>query len=404
MSSRERRRRPRPFGEARRLLVVAAFALPACGEEPHAAPRGEAGAPPAPDPLDWCIGRVDHRPIKITGGDQTLAVLFDDGTVYCWGDHYTSQCDATMFQLVLSTPIQIPTLPCLQDVAISSVGLGVLSDGRAVQWGGTPTEGPGSRAAPTTVRVIDVPAPVTAVYSGGMLLGAVADGDAYSWTPTDPGSAPRPTQVVLDGPAEGMAGTPGASCYRFGGGALACLGRNVGLWGPTIESSSVPVPIDIGGMALDHFIHGASACALRVDGEVLCWGDNSLGSLGRGIDSTELASDPTPQVILEPGPFVGLSSGGPGGCAWRASGEVVCWGISSPFPYEGAEAFSWPPRRIPHLEPARQVAATYDRLCALGFDDQVRCDVRFVGEPPSAEVMVFAPPFGTKEHPDAARR
>ena len=87
-------------------------------------------------------------------------------------------------------------------------------------------------------------------------------------------------------------------------------------------------------------------------------------------------------------------------CAWRDSGEVLCWGQNPSglyAPLEGEPRGQ--PRRVPELEPAKQVALVYDEVCSLGFDDVVRCRIgqpdlekrqearvlKFEGRPPQAE-------------------
>lgn len=381
------------------LLVASWLALSSCADD---GPTTDDAA----DPLAACLGRADHRPMQLVGGDQTFLALFDDGTVYCWGDNSTRQCDASTFVVVYAEPVQVAGLPCLTSVASSSTPLGVLGDRRAIAWGGLATSEPGEQGDETEVHLLPL-VDVSFVYSYGDFKVAIAEEQVRWWGTSFAESSTDPVELKLGGSAERAGGNEGASCYVFGGGQVACRGRNFsGLLGVDQPDSINPVPIDLGGPVVEISADAGTACALRVDGEILCWGANYGGALGRGLPPDELPWDPVPEIILERGPFAGLAGIHGSKCAWRPSGEVLCWGNHSPFRYEGEEGFSRPPRRVPHLEPARQVAGTSDRVCALGFDDQVRCHVKELDPdvPPSAEIMVFAPPFGTQEHFDAARR
>jgi hypothetical protein len=58
---------------------------------------------------------------------------------------------------------------------------------------------------------------------------------------------------------------------------------------------------------------GRHTCAIRTDGTLACWGDDSLGQL-----------DGVPE-----GEFTAVSAGGAHTCAVRITGQVVCWGDNS---------------------------------------------------------------------------
>src|SRR6185369_16808419 len=68
-------------------------------------------------------------------------------------------------------------------------------------------------------------------------------------------------------------------------------------------------------------------CALLRTGQVKCWGLGGAGQLGNPS-----AFGPAPSIVLEPvtvtglDDAVGLSAGSFHTCALRANGQVVCWG------------------------------------------------------------------------------
>ena len=64
-------------------------------------------------------------------------------------------------------------------------------------------------------------------------------------------------------------------------------------------------------------------CALRADGEVRCWGDNSLGQLGTGNTTSSL----TPVTVTGlPADIVSIARGDAQTCALTSTGGVKCWG------------------------------------------------------------------------------
>jgi len=75
-------------------------------------------------------------------------------------------------------------------------------------------------------------------------------------------------------------------------------------------------------------------CALRVDGKVFCWGDNSNGQLGDGttFDSHAATAKPVQAIVaVELGlvdltNVVALGVGQQHSCALRVDGQPLCWG------------------------------------------------------------------------------
>jgi len=116
-----------------------------------------------------------------------------------------------------------------------------------------------------------------------------------------------------------------------------------------------------------------TACGLDSSGRVICWGDGGVGQLGFG--STE--------NYRRTGSFVGniddavevdFGAGGNHACALRANGEVVCWG-------EGAvgrlgndsTADQHLPVTVWGITTAIQVSTGSDFSCALLESGEVRC-------------------------------
>jgi alpha-tubulin suppressor-like RCC1 family protein len=114
-------------------------------------------------------------------------------------------------------------------------------------------------------------------------------------------------------------------------GALTCIGRNPascdvdGGW-----VAAAPCAADAGGCSAGVcgspamiVAGGTHTCALRDDGTVRCWGDNTIGQLG--FAGTPTVPAPTMPVPL-PAKAVQISAFGLHACAALETGTVACWG------------------------------------------------------------------------------
>ncbi|WP_052555609.1 DUF4215 domain-containing protein [Enhygromyxa salina] len=145
-----------------------------------------------------------------------------------------------------------------------------------------------------------------------------------------PPALPANTEVV----SVALGGNHG--CALLGGGEIMCWGANgSGQLGygdlNNVGDDDVPssrVPVDIGGPAVEVTCGANHTCARRDDGEVLCWGDNSVGQLGLG-NTNNIGDDELP-VIAGPvqlgGVATQVSAGGNHTCALLEGGDVRCWG------------------------------------------------------------------------------
>jgi len=71
------------------------------------------------------------------------------------------------------------------------------------------------------------------------------------------------------------------------------------------------------------------ACVLAASGNVICWGDNQAGELGRGYTDVHRESPDLPVISLDVDVVdIAVGSWAPVGfsCAITASNEVLCWG------------------------------------------------------------------------------
>jgi alpha-tubulin suppressor-like RCC1 family protein len=79
--------------------------------------------------------------------------------------------------------------------------------------------------------------------------------------------------------------------------------------------------VDVISVALNS-IH---SCAVRMDGRVACWGDNSAGQLG---DGGATRNRDLPGDVPGLGGVAGLALGSAHTCAWLRDGTARCWGAN----------------------------------------------------------------------------
>ena len=131
------------------------------------------------------------------------------------------------------------------------------------------------------------------------------------------------------------AGYSSLNCVLHATGEVSCWGTNIaGELGSdadregtrsSTDHSSVPVKIsgitDVAAVSAGNH----HACVLHKSGEVSCWGSNGFGELGTG---GHLADDQTatPQKVEGVTDATAISAGFLHTCALRENGEVICWG------------------------------------------------------------------------------
>ena len=188
------------------------------------------------------------------------------------------------------------------------------------------------------------------------------------------GSAP----VALDSGAD-------HSCVILNDGNVSCWGANnrgqVGT-SPTQNPSTGPqysnfVDMSSFGHAKALGLGGDHSCAIVVNGSVACWGNNSVGQLGRGYTN---AYDDTPWYVQ---PFgqnrkaIAIDAGGNTTCALLDDASVSCWGAGD-YGQLGNNntANSNTPQEVssfPGNEDAVSVAVGWRHGCVLLSDQNMSC-------------------------------
>jgi len=108
------------------------------------------------------------------------------------------------------------------------------------------------------------------------------------------------------------------------------------------------------------------ACIVRINGDVLCWGDNGAGQLGLGAADTTTRTVPT--VVVGVGDVRDVAVGDLFTCALTELGELHCWGGSR----GAAGGVAGVPTRI-GTEFYARLAASDHHACAITADGTLNC-------------------------------
>lgn len=198
---------------------------------------------------------------------------------------------------------------------------------------------------------------------------------------TDDVLSPRPTVSSLDAgtPFEGaveVGGTgSGYTCARRANGTVTCwseanrFGRN---GDGTNEQRNVP-GVDVVDLtdAIGLGVNYYHACALRANGEVVCWGMNTSGQLGTG--NTTPSAIPVAAVGVTGG--VEIAAGQNQTCVRQTAGTVMCWGINNTGQLGNGlkVATSSTPTSVVGLTDATQLAGGSNHFCAIRQGGSVVC-------------------------------
>lgn len=177
---------------------------------------------------------------------------------------------------------------------------------------------------------------VATVLVVGLLLAACASAVSPTPSTTPSASSSRPATTPPPTPSQPAAGPTDAAlaaghhhtCALTGGGVKCWGSNNSGQLGNgTTTDSSTPVDVaGLGNGVRAIAAGGGHTCALAVEGGVKCWGGNSAGQLGSGIDTD--SSVPVDVSGMEGG-VTALAAGGAHTCAVTTGGGVKCWGSNT---------------------------------------------------------------------------
>ena len=299
----------------------------------------------------------------MAGGNAFSTGLLSDGTVWAWGDNSTGQLGngTSTARLV---PVQVSGVSRIAAIASGDrFSLALRSDGGVFGWG---SNSDGQLGDGTVTPFKDTPVRVLGVGGSGFLrniksiaagdhfsLAMNAKGSVFAWGSNDSGQlgnnnpptdSPVPVQVLgvggkgfLHDIVSVSAGDNHAVALRSDGTVLAWGNNSDGQLGNNNAPTDSPVPVQVLGIGGVGILSGVKAIvageffnlALLYDGTVVAWGDNANGQLGNNNAPTD---SPVPVQVLGPGGvgflrhIVALAGGNRHSLALSADGRVYAWG------------------------------------------------------------------------------
>jgi alpha-tubulin suppressor-like RCC1 family protein len=395
------------------------------GQGPFGENQGERWVPvEMPVPLNE-EGEPEPKVSKIALDDSARCMLFDDGSVSCWGYNHVGQLgDGTMNES--GTLLQVEGLSevVALDAGYSHV-CAVEESGRVFCWGGNESGELGNASIlessiPTRIPGLEG---VVALRSGAQhTCAALESGRVNCWGSNAEGQLGTGSSEAMSGPSELAGITNVAQLSAFGDATLALkTDGTVRRWGAGVGGGTdTPSVVNNLSGATRVAAGGAHSCALMASYNPSCWGDNTYGQVG--VSSGSSVSSPTvltavnsiTDLALGDGHSCGLSLGqvkcwglnnlGQGGneqtnysatayvveglvdatsvalgngfsLALRASGEVVAWGNNATGQLGVASAVTsrWEQEEVPGLTDAVQLAAGSAHACAVVEDGTALC-------------------------------
>ncbi|NVB42010.1 hypothetical protein G6O69_29560 [Pseudenhygromyxa sp. WMMC2535] len=306
---------------------------------------------------------LPNRPTAISLGGNHTCALFDGGDLGCWGlndygqlgnggtDNYgDNETLANLEGLGFSSVIDVQlggyhtcalledgTVTCWGNNSYGQLGYGNNSDldspGGSLSLGGAAVKlAAGSHHTCALLENHDVRC-WGLNFNGQLGLGHTNRiGDDELPSDVDPVSLGLPPDTeVVDLELGGF-----HTCALLSDGSVMCWGRNdygqLGLGhANTIGDDDLPssqAPVSLPGAVKQLALGNVHTCALLTGGEVMCWGYNGGGELGRGhtnyIGDDELPSDAG--FVELGGSAIALAAGGSHTCALLENHDVRCWG------------------------------------------------------------------------------
>lgn len=173
---------------------------------------------------------------------------------------------------------------------------------------------------------------------------------------------------------------PGAfhTCARKNDGTIWCWGAGTSGQLGNGSMMSSPTAVQAGntiGGPFDHVVSSVNrSCALKHDGTVWCWGDNSNGALGNG--NTVNSDTPVQPANSESATFRQIATAPGHSCALKSDGTLWCWGNNNVGQLgDGTTTNSLAPvRAAPSLgSTLTSVSAGDNHTCAVTNDGGLWC-------------------------------
>ncbi len=288
----------------------------------------------------------------ISAGGQNTCGIKSDGTAWCWGQGFSGQLGDGTTTPAQTAPVAVSAkdLPGKAWTVITtgiSYACGVRDNGTAWCWGrgsegqrgdGTVTD---TQTVPSAVVMKDVSGQKWTDISAGAdsTCGVRDDGTAWCWGFKNGGrfgtdekiSVP---QMVEANSISGANWTviktrSGAVCGLRDDGSAWCWGSGSPGNGDT-AGTQTPVRVSMQNLSGSKWIDvapgGSSACGVRDNGTLWCWGSNAHGTLGNAESYTETKPVEVSSGGVTGSDWMAIDTNDDVACGLRDDGTAWCWG------------------------------------------------------------------------------
>jgi len=328
----------------------------------------------ASDPVPAPISIPTATTIKLIATGENHTVVVDaENNLYAWGDNYFRQLGAaSLISQESFTPVLV-SMPSLSAgvsvIAVSSSkkhSLALTSDGSVYAWGDNNVgelglDTIGSSHAPalvtnlsgTTIVAIAAgtgPTSASSIDSCDFSLALDSTGKVWAWGCNESGQVANPEDTNYHMAPAPLAGLPSVKAIAagYGFGAAVATNGDVWTWGYGIDGNlgdgtcgpghQSPAPAAVSGISLVSKVaagrfgaNGTWVIALKDNGTIWGWGDDSFGQLGN--NSTGSNADPLcPGSVTYPvragnlTNVIDIATGSSHSIALKSDGTVWVWG------------------------------------------------------------------------------